>query len=191
MTMSACLPDAASDALLHFTVSAPVTIRPQRPDDAALVVEFVRGLSAAARYQRFHATVNDVSEALLERLMRIAPPHETALLATCGAGRREFVVGEARYGRAVDAPDQHEFALAVSDAWQSVGVGTRLLRELMRRAALAGLRHLRGDVLVGNEPMLALAQRAGFRQRRHPTDARLARVERVLGAAEPGGGAAA
>lgn len=179
--MSARLPDAvAADAVLRFAVATPVTIRPQRADDGALLTEFVRGLSPAARYQRFHMTLTDVSAALLERLTRIAPPRELALLATLGSGPREIVLAEARYGDADDGSDARDFALAVGDAWQRVGIGARLLRELMRRAARFGVRRLAGDVLVANQPMLALARRFGFSLRRHPADARLVRVDRTL-----------
>lgn len=169
--MSARLPDA---------VAQPVTIRPQRADDGALLAAFVRGLSPAARYQRFHMTLNDLSAPLLERLTRIAPPQDMALLATLGADGREVMVGEARYGAGEESFDARDIALAVGDAWQRVGIGARLLRELMRRAARTGVRRLTGDVLGANAPMLALAQRFGFRLRRHPTDARLVRVERTL-----------
>ena len=179
--MSARLPDAvADDALLRFAVTTPVTIRPQRAVDGALLAEFVRGLSPGARYHRFHMTINDLSAQLLERLTRIAPPRDMALLATLGAGGREVVVGEARYGEAEHALDVRYIALAVGDPWQRVGIGARLLRELMRRAARAGVRRLTGDVLAANAPMLALAQRMGFRTRRHLTDARLVCLERTL-----------
>jgi acetyltransferase len=174
--MSTRLPDiVVADA-----VAAAVTIRPQRPDDAGRLAEFVRALSPASRYQRFHAVINDVSAPVLERLTRITPPREQALLATLADGGREVVLGEARYAAADDGSDARDVALAVDDAWQGTGTGARLLRELMRRARRAGVRRLVGDVLVGNAAMLALARRFGFTPRRHPTDARLVRVERTL-----------
>ncbi len=186
--MSARLPDAvAGDVLLRFAVTAAVTIRPQRADDGELLAEFVRSLSTASRYQRFHAVIGELSAPLLERLTRIEPPREMALLATTARRGREIVLGEVRYGTATDdAPEARDIALAVGDAWQRVGIGARLLGELLRRAAQAGVRRLTGDVFAANAPMLALAQRFGFAQRRHPKDARLVRVERILGSAGPG-----
>lgn len=178
--MGARLPDVVADAMARFAVAAPVTIRPQRVDDGGRLAEFVRALSPASRYQRFHAVINDLSAPLLARLTRITPPREQALLATLATGGREIVLGEARYGEADDAIDARDVALAVDDAWQGAGIGTRMLRELMRYAQRAGVRRLTGDVLAANAPMLALARRFGFRQRRHPTDARLVRVERTL-----------
>ncbi|MGE5339387.1 MAG: N-acetyltransferase family protein [Gemmatimonadota bacterium] len=180
------MPEAVTgDALLQFAVTAAVTIRPQNTDDGELLADFVRGLSAASRYQRFHAVIGELSAPLLERLTRIEAPQEMALLATTARRGREIVLGEVRYGAADDAPEARDIALAVGDAWQRVGIGARLLGELLRRAGEAGVRRVTGDVFAANAPMLALARRFGFAQRRHPSDARLVRVERSLASAGP------
>jgi len=84
------------------------------------------------------------------------------------------VVGEARYVRDGDGA---EFALAVADGWRRRGVGNRLLAALIVSARRDGLRRLDGEVLASNEAMLGFIERAGFRVRAHPEDARLLRIE--------------
>ena len=87
----------------------------------------------------------------------------------------EIQVAEARYVLGVDGlpADVAEFALAVADGWQGVGLGSRLLGALVARARAAGLRKLRGSVMADNVPMLTLAQRLGARLRGDPEEASL------------------
>lgn len=160
--------------------AASVVLRPVRPGDGALLDGLVRSLSDASRYRRFHAIVKELSEAWRERLTTVAPD-EAALLAIVRDAEREVAVGEARYARADDASaDEREFALVVADDWQGLGIGALLLRGLLRCAEPTGVRALYGDVFADNTAMLAFAQRLGFSRRRHPTDARLARVVKAV-----------
>jgi hypothetical protein len=55
-----------------------------------------------------------------------------------------------------------------------------MLRGLDRHAARHGVHCLYGDVLRDNLPMIELARSLDYRVGRHPDDARLVRVQRVL-----------
>jgi len=100
-----------------------------------------------------------------------ADPRKHVALVALHAGE---VVGEARYVRTDGGA---EFALAVADGWRRRGVGNRLLAALIVSARRDGLRRLDGEVLASNEAMLGFVERAGFRVRAHPEDARLLRIE--------------
>jgi acetyltransferase len=173
--MKAFSPDAIGAEVARLLAALPV-VRPLRPDDRALVDALVREMSPTSRYRRFHAAVNGLPPAMLDRLARVDAPDEVALLATTTVRGTEVAVGEARYARDGLGIDAREFALVVVEPWQRLGVGTRLLRELMRQAARSGVGVLYGDTFEDNAPMLALARRLGFERRRHPFDARLVRL---------------
>jgi len=173
--MKAFSPDTPGAEVARLLAALPV-IRPLRPDDRALVDALVRELSPTSRYRRFHAAVNGLPSAMLERLARVDARDEFALLATTTARGIEVAVGEARYACDELRSDAREFALVVVEPWQRLGVGTRLLRELMRQAARSGVGVLYGDTFTDNAPMLALARQLGFEWRRHPLDARLVRL---------------
>ena len=66
--------------------------------------------------------------------------------------------------RLVTTPDRQsaEFAIIVADAWHGKGLGSKLMQRLIEVARDMGVKRLRGDVLVGNHPMLALMQKLGF-----------------------------
>jgi len=61
-------------------------------------------------------------------------------------------------------------------AWQSRGIGKKLLAMLVDAARGHGMRRIIGDVLAMNTPMLRLAHSRGFRIERHPEGAELRRV---------------
>ena len=166
--------------MLSLVDSGQVLIRRVRPEDGELLAAFFNDLSPQSRRRRFHSGVREVPQSWLDQFTHPDEDAELALLALTTHARTEVCVGEARYALVDDAPQQREFALVIADAWQGFGIGSRLLRELTCDAESRGVEMLYGDVLRDNLPMLALAQRMGYRLLRHPTDATLLRVARAL-----------
>jgi acetyltransferase len=142
-----------------------VTLRPVRPDDAAATQRFIASLSPRSRLLRFHGAVNQVPAAVLREMTDVDQQRHVALVAEAltddGLPR---LVAEARY--VLDEDGQAEFAVAVADDWQRLGLARALLRRLGRHAQRHGAGGLHGSVMAGNEPMLALMREFGadFRQ---------------------------
>ena len=137
-----------------------VTIRAIRADDAEGMQAAVARLSEEARYTRFMAPLKELSPTMLERAVRPAAGRDLALVVVAGEGQDEVIVGGARYIGAEDG--SCEFAVTITDAWQGVGLASRLMRELIRDARAHGLKRMDGFVLASNRPMLELARRLGF-----------------------------
>ncbi|BAP88713.1 CoA-binding domain-containing protein [Burkholderiales bacterium GJ-E10] len=139
-----------------------LTIRPIRPEDAALEQAFVHGLSETSRHFRFAGALQDLSPAMLARFTQIDYDREMALIAVVGHGDTETEIGVARY---VINPDGEscEFALVVADAWQHKGISHRLMNALMDVARNKGLRRMEGTVPADNRTMLNLVATLGFR----------------------------
>lgn len=156
-----------------------VTIRPIRPDDAAMEQDFVRHLSKEARYARFMSTLNELPPGKLRYLTETDYERHIALVATVMQDRREVEVGVARY---VVDPDgsRCEFAIAVDDAWQGTGVAGLLMLELMAVARERGLATMEGLVLAANHKMLKFARQLGFSIVHDPEDHETVRVVRAL-----------
>jgi acetyltransferase len=114
--------------------------------------------------------------ATLAYLTQVDYASHLALLAETFDERGEEVqVAEARYVRRSDADEAHvaDFALAVADRWQGLGLGRHMLAALVDSARRSGVRRLEGSVLADNEPMCALLRRTGWRLRIDPDDGRL------------------
>ncbi len=185
MDIGLACPERNASARWDFADGRAVTVRAVQPGDLQLASEFVaRGLTQQSRYQRFQTGLSALPPGMAAYLTDIDLRQHVALLAVAEQGGSTQQVGEARYVCDGDLPDQAEFALAVADDWQGLGLGGRLLRQLVRVARRHGVRRLYGDVLRTNQPMLALARAHGFRPERQG-DARLARVALALDAPLP------
>ena len=156
-----------------------VTLRPVLPQDQPLIADFLKGLSRAARQQRFRG-VGAFSASQLAQMSQIDYRYHLAFVATIKEHEAETIVADARY-----VVDDHEhacadFALVVDDHWQRRGIGTRAVQALSEVAHRRGLRWLRGEVGNDNPAMLAFAQQRGFLRTRHPDDDTLLRIEKPL-----------
>lgn len=158
MTSGATTPDFHDEFLAG---GVAVWIRPIRPEDREREAEFVRSLSPASRYFRFHSALRELTPQMLERFTRINYPDEMALVALVDGADGEEQVGVARYVRQ-SGSDTAEIAIVVADDWQGRGIATRLLTDLRDVARQAGITRLVASVLRENGRMLELVRRLGF-----------------------------
>ncbi|MEW6038374.1 MAG: GNAT family N-acetyltransferase [Pseudomonadota bacterium] len=157
----------------------PVTIRPIRPEDAAMEQEFVRGLSEEAKYFRFMQSVQELSPDMLVRLTLLDYHRELALVATVESEGRETEVAVARFF-SNPGGETAEFAIVVADAWQRRGIGARLMAMLADAAREKGIQKLQGEVLAGNGKMLRFMEALGFSAAPAAEDASIVQVFRTL-----------
>lgn len=168
--------------LIHAHVlrdGTPVTIRPIRPDDAALEQAFMRSLSEQSRYLRFMTSISELPPKKLAFFTNIDYDQHLALIATMQRNGRELQIGEARYV-AGDAPRQCEFAVSVADDWQGKGVAGLLMAALMRAARWRGFTGIEGLVFAANQRMIDFARQLGFAVLPTPGEAETVRVVRTL-----------
>ena len=129
-----------------------VELRPARMDDEQRVREFLSGLSPASRTLRFFTGLARPTAALLRALVTVDDRRDI-LLAVDGAG---VVIGHAMSYR---RPDATEVAVVVTDQWQGIGIGTRLVRTLLRRAVARGAVYIGMDVMGENRKVLSIIRR--------------------------------
>jgi acetyltransferase len=161
-----------------------VTIRPMRPQDAAMELAFLNGLSMQTRYQRVLST-RKLLPGELRRLTCIDYRRDMALVATVEVDGATVQIGVARYVRGADGQSA-EFAIVIADAWQHRGLGEKLMTKLIDIASRHQLDSLTGMALSTNTRMLALARKLGFGIRLDPQDATVAQLRRLLEAAPTG-----
>ncbi len=142
------------------------TLRPIRPDDEPLVVEFHRQLSDQSVYFRYFHPLKLDTRVAHERLITkcfIDYDRELALVAEYADehGERQ-IAAIARMAR--NRSDRGaEVAFIVADKYQHRGLGSHLLECLIAIARREGITHLDGAVLAENYNMSDIFRRAGFR----------------------------
>ena len=160
--------------------SARVTVRPTLPQDIELQRVFFRGLSPRARNNRFLTPMSELPATLVESFANIDYSRHLALLAEVFEDGREHMIGEARY--VVDARDPAvcEFAVAVADNWQGLGLGGFLLARLEEQAAKGSVNRMTAETLTVNRAMQRLAHRAGYSVLASAADPTHTRLEKSL-----------
>ena len=137
----------------------PVLLRPIKSADATAEVVFFNRLSDHTRYQRFMMAVHEMTPEMVKHFTDVDYQRDMAFVATQGAGAEEEIIGVARY---VARGKVCEFAVAVIDEWQHRGLGTLLMKRLMRYARSRGHKVMQGSTFSTNTAMVDFAQKLGF-----------------------------
>ncbi len=165
--MTAPPPFSCTDTLRN---GLAVTIRDLRADDRERIAKAVRQLERESVYTRLFSYRNELTEAGLDRIMRVDPEREVALVVTARVGDEELVIGSGRYVVAPSDGDERmaEIAFVVEEDYQGLGIASRLLRHFARIAREQGIAAFEADVLADNKSMIAVFARSGLpmRQRR-------------------------
>jgi GNAT superfamily N-acetyltransferase len=161
---------AASPQWVHpLRNGAQVIIRPIGKDDAALERAFIESLSAQSRRFRFLGQIGCPSDALIRQLTDIDYVHDVAFVALANVGGKAQEIGVARYSIA-DGERSCECAVAVSDDFHHLGVGTLLMNHLIDIARERGIREMLSIDSAENFGMRDLAQSLGFERAPDPDD---------------------
>jgi acetyltransferase len=145
-----------------------VTIRPIRPEDEPLMVQFHHTLSERSVYLRYFCSLSLSTRVEHERLVRIcfgSYDRGFALVAdrTNPETRQHEIVGVGRFS-AINRGEA-EAAVLVSDQWQGRGLGTELLAGVARVAREEKIKKLSGEILRDNLPTQAIFKKTGFKLR--------------------------
>jgi acetyltransferase len=157
-----------------------VTIRPIRPEDEPLMVKFHGSLSEQSVYLRYFHMIGLSQRVTHERLIRICfidYDREMALVAereNADTGEHE-ILGVGRLSKRHGA-NEAEFAVLVSDPFHHHGLGTELVRRLLRVGRDESLDRITAEILPENHGMQQICQALGF-QLRYSAEDRTSKAE--------------
>jgi acetyltransferase len=139
-----------------------LVLRPIRPEDEPQHAQFLQQVDAEDLRLRFFHAVRVATQSQLARFTQIDYDREMAFIASVDDDK----AGAETWGvvRAIADPDntQAEFAILVRSDLKGNGLGSLLMKKIIRYCAARGTGVLTGSVLRGNERMLALARELGF-----------------------------
>ncbi len=141
-----------------------VLIRPIRPEDAEPIRASFGLLQPEEVRQRFLYALKELTPESAERLTRINPKNEFALVAAEPLPPGEALVGAVARIAVDENSHDAEFAILVSHYVAGMGLGRYLMTRLVKWARGKKLERVYGDVFEHNQAMLALAESLGFRR---------------------------
>ena len=156
-----------------------VQLRPVRPEDATQISNLVKRMSAQSRYFRFMHAINELSPRMVVQFTKLDYDRQMAFVAVPNIAndranehakeRANDVVGVSRYSIHSDGISA-EFAVAIADDWQGLGLASALMRLLIEHAKEKKIQQLHGDVLATNSAMQHLMKSLGFVATRKPDE---------------------
>jgi acetyltransferase len=143
-----------------------VLIRPIRPEDEPLIVDFHQKLSERSVYMRYFQPLKLSQRTAHERLTRICfidYDRELALVVErkTPEGNRE-IVSVSRMSK-LHGRSEAELAVIVRDEFQAKGLGTELYRQMISIARIEKLAKVSAVMLGDNHEMRSMVQKLGFK----------------------------
>jgi len=139
-------------------------IRPITPADVDGLAALYEDLDDEDRHRRFFTSYRPGRE-FLERVAGSADSGGFGLVAVVAAEGGDRIVAEADYTLLPDGDG--ELAVTVAGGWRG-WLGPYLLDALLEAASARGVPNLQADILVTNQPMLALVRSRGYATMEHP-----------------------
>ena len=147
---------------LKLRTGREVLLRPIRPEDQPAHEAFVSKLTSEDLRFRFLGVNRDIQPSEMARLTQIDYDREMAFIAVAPDERGEQeTLGVVR---TYSNPDntRAEFAVMVRSDLKGLGLGSALLRKMIRYCQARGTQMLVGQVLADNDAMLHLVRKVGF-----------------------------
>ncbi len=132
-------------------------LRPIRPEDAALMVEFYSRVSDESKYFRFFSPMPTLSDKDVHRFTHVDHHDRVALVVELG----EQMIAVGRYD--VVKPGEAEVAFLVEDRHQGRGIAQLLLEHLAAAGRERGIERFVAEVLPDNQKMIGTFRDAGYR----------------------------
>ena len=147
-----------------------VILRPIRPEDEPMELDFIKGLSTETSRFRFFQIIKDLPHDALVRFCNIDYDREMAFVAETtdtdsSQAPQRIEIGVSRL---ILDPNRRrgEFAVVIADKYQGKGLGTKLVDMLIEVARDKGVEAIYGVVMSGNMAMIRLCEKLGFVIRR-------------------------
>lgn len=134
-------------------------IRPVKASDERLFQEYLYRFSERSVYLRFFSVRKDFPHEIAQEMVAVDYESHLGIVCTTGTSDTSPIVAAGHWMLNYNN-NMAEVAFSVADDYQHKGIGTYLLRFLMRIARERGILGFRADVIAGNTGMLKVFQKS-------------------------------
>ena len=133
--------------------------RPVKPSDERMLQEFLYNLSEKSVYQRFFQNMKAFPHELAQEMVALDYREKMGIVGVCGSPGNERILANGHWILNVNT-NIAEVAFAVADKYQRRGIGTYLLRLLMRLAREQGIQGFEASVIGSNVAMMCVFKKS-------------------------------
>jgi len=144
-------------------------IRPTIPTDEEMLGDMFYDLSDQSIINRFFNMLKSMPHRRLQQFCCIDYENEMSLVAISKEGPNQKIVGVGSY-YLNPATKMAEIAFLVADAFQGQGIGTFMMRNLVKIAREKKIKGFTAEVMRNNVAMIALMHKAGVPTKSKPVD---------------------
>lgn len=142
-----------------------VGIRPIRPEDEPMMVDFHSRVSDESSYLRYFSTMKLIQRTQHSRLVRVCHvdyDRDMALVVTRQKEDETHEIVAAGRITKLHGDNEAEFSMLIADDWQRHGIGTKMLEELVRIGRDEKLERITAHILRENTGMIHVSKKLGF-----------------------------
>ncbi len=138
-----------------------VLLRPIKPEDEPMWLEMFQSFSEEAIRYRFFQILKDTPHEVRVRYCNIDYDREIAIVAELSEHGRRKILGVTRLSIESDGKSG-EMAFIVTDCWQGLGLGTKMVDYVLDIAKEKGIEKVFAIMLRDNYRALSLTKKMGF-----------------------------
>jgi acetyltransferase len=138
-----------------------VLLRPIKPEDEPMWLEMFQSFSEESIRLRFFQVIKDTPHEVRVRYCNIDYDREIAIVAELNEEGKRRLLGIARVGLEPDGKSG-ELAFIVADAWQGLGLGTKLVDHALEVAEDMKVESVYALMLRENTKAISLMRKMGF-----------------------------
>jgi len=148
------------ETIMNTKDGSELLVRPVKPTDEEMLSDMFYDLSDQTIINRFFSMLKSMPHRKLQQFCCIDYTNEMSLVAIAGSGPKQKIVGLGSY-YLNPATQRAEIAFLVADAWQGKGIGTYMMRSLVKTSKSKNIKGLTAEVLRDNVAMIALMHKSG------------------------------
>ncbi len=138
-----------------------VLLRPIKPEDEPMWLEMFQSFSEESIRYRFFQMLKDTPHEVRVRYCNVDYDREVAIVAEMVENGKRKILGVSRVSIETDGKSS-EMAFIVSDYWQGLGLGTKMVDYALDIAKEKGVENVYAIMLPDNYRALSLDQENGF-----------------------------
>jgi len=138
-----------------------VLLRPIKPEDEPLLLEMFQNLTKETKRYRFFQAIGGTPHEIIGRYCNIDYDKEISIVAELAEEGRRKIIGVARLITEAYRKTG-EIALIVANPWQGLGLGTKLVNNIIEICKDKNLETVHAKMLSDNNRVIELMKKKGF-----------------------------